>query len=148
MEVINRFSNVDGIVAAAGGERSALVFSFHKHSSDVDRARWKDLFNHLVEMLDAEPDEDEMRLVLERATLLLRRGGKVYVGAVVEKGHPAVKSLQRMVRRALKSLGAPTVRTDPRPPERAVAPSIPAPANLPPPATDPTPGSGDLGPSF
>lgn len=142
MEVINKFADVDGIVAAAGGEKSALVFAFSSHVSDDERARWRDVFNNLVGVLDLVESEDEVRFVLKEHTLLLRRGGDVYVGAVVTKGHPVVKSLQRMVRRSLQRMGAPVVRTDPRPTPPAPVPSAPAPV------TDPPSGGGDLGPSF
>lgn len=145
MEVINKFANVEGIVAAAGGERGALVFAFSSYVSDEGRARWKDVFNNLVGVIDLVGDEDEIRLVLKEHTLLLRRGGDVYVAAVVTKGHPVVKSLQRMVRKSIKKLGG---RVDPagqiRPPRPAASvPSAPAPAT-----ETPSDGGGEFGQSI
>lgn len=143
MEALHKFSKIDGILVAAGGEKSALTLTFDKSIDATARVRWESILNSLINIsaLINPRDTNEIRLMLADTTILLRRGGDLYVGAVVVKGHPIVKSLQRMVRNVLKKMGAPVMRTDPRPTSslRPAPPVPPAPAPAPAPPTPPAP---------
>lgn len=106
MTVLTRFINMDGITAVCGGTPNALDFAFCSQMSEEDRDRYKKTFMHMVNLLTLHPDQDEIKLTLGNQSVLLRQSETTYVGVIAVKGHPIVKSLQRMVRQAFKKFGA------------------------------------------
>jgi hypothetical protein len=139
MHVIRKLIDTPGILAACGGHAGAFDFAFSDSIPEVDKDRWQGVFGHLRECLEAAPSgHDEIKLVLDHQSIVLRRNGGIYVGVAVEKGHVIVKSMQRMVRAAFKKMGAPLT---PKGHSRPVAYT--------PPATLPSPGGdGDVGSSI
>jgi len=137
MKQINRLINAHGILGASVGGREQQNFGFSAEVSETDRARWKALIGRMAEAIDASPiKDDEIRVVLAGETVVLRRNDGVYVGIVVVKGHPVVKSMKRMIRSTLKQMGAPIRREEmARPP--AAAPPAPTPAAAPAPPRAP-----------
>lgn len=106
MSSLTKFTQADGIEAACGGPRAALDFSFSLHTTEEEREQYKGVFQKMIELLALVPEQDELKITLDSKSLLLRRHSGLYIGVVAIKGHPVVKSLQRMVRRAFKKMGA------------------------------------------
>ena len=133
MSALSKLIDAPGLFASCGGPQKALDFAFASDIPDVDRDLWRAVFTNLVSILEMSGDE-EMRLTMGKKSVLIRRSTDTYVGVVAQKGHPVVKSLQRMIRKSFKHFGAPVPsgRTRPKPP----APNLP-----PPPAF----GSGPFG---
>lgn len=115
MSSLTKFTQADGIQAACGGPRSALDFSFTLGTVEEEQERYKNIFAKMIELIALVPDQDELKITLDSQSLLLRRSEGIYIGIVATKGHPIVKSLQRMVRRAFRSMGARSPSTRPRP---------------------------------
>lgn len=145
MSTLNKFTQADGIQAACGGPRSALDFSFSLSISEEERERYKSIFNKMIELIALVPEQDELKITLDSQSLLLRRSDGVYIGVVATKGHPIVKSLQRMVRRAFKKMGVRAPSTRPRsdavPQATSTAPT--APLDVPSPSPHGTTGGND-----
>lgn len=135
--VLQKLIDTPGLSASCGGQKSALDFAFSDEIVGPDRDQWRGIFLNLVKILDLASDQEEVKLVVGPHSVVVRRNQDTYVGVVAQKGHPVVKSLQRMVRRAFKHLGAPMHPSRPRP-----APSV-TPTQwstpTPPPAPDRTP---------
>ena len=109
MQVINKFIEKDGILAACAGQQGALEFSFSSSTVAPDREKWKGMFAQLISVLNAAPESDEVKAITGELSLVFRRSGDTYVGVVVIKGHPVVKSVQRMVRAGFRKLGSPVL---------------------------------------
>lgn len=109
MHAISKIIQAPGILAASCGQRGSQEFVFAKDVPQEDRDRLQGMINHLCEALEASPlrQEDEIKAVLSGETVMVRRNADMHVGVVVTKGHPVVKSLQRMVRKAFRDLDAP-----------------------------------------
>lgn len=154
MQVIDKFIENDGILAACAGQRGVLEFAYPSTTVTADRERWGAMFAHLITLLDLIPD-DEIKVVVNEHTLVFRRQDVTYVGVVVIKGHPVVKSVQRMVRALFRKLGSPVpsprdARAARIRQENAAAPAAPpvapstAPVTPPPVVAD----EDDFGPRF
>lgn len=104
MQALTKITSTEGVIGACGGQRGALTFSFRHASamSDGERRRWQDLVQGAVALTERAQGHDEIRVVLSEHTILIRRDDDHFAGAIVIKGHPVVKSLQRMVRRVLR----------------------------------------------
>jgi hypothetical protein len=153
MSVLNKFTEADGIEAACGGTRNALDFSFTVGSPDEVRRRYKEIFIKMVEILEIEEGQNEFKATLDAKSLLLRRSGTTYVGVIAIKGHPVVKSLQRMVRKTFRKLGARVPETKSRTPAAAqLRPAVPTPTSTAPTrpidvSSPSSPNNGDKGPT-
>ena len=115
MSSLTKFTQADGIQAACGGPRNALDFSFKMGTAPDERNRYELIFAKMIELIALVPEQDELKITLDSQSLLLRRSDGIYIGVVATKGHPIVKSLQRMVRRAFKNMGARAPTSRPRP---------------------------------
>lgn len=122
MAVLSKFIQADGIEAACGGPRSALDYAFDSTLGEEERQVYRQIFEKMIELLDLIPQQDELKITLDNQSLLLRQNGDVFVAVVAKKGHSVVKSLQRMVRRTFKVLGAPI---DKKPEKSSPPPLVP-----------------------
>lgn len=137
--VLNQFVSAEGVSVACAGDKDLLQCAFDASVPEGAREKWKNAFDHAQKFMQTLEAEDQIKIALHEHTLLLRHNKGVYIGVVAVKGHPVIKSLQRMIRRGFKKMGAP-IGTKPT----ASQPQTPAPTPASLPAT--TPGS-DSGPS-
>ena len=122
MSRLDKLVQAPGILAASAGTLTSLEYRFSDEAVPVDFERWRQLFSGLAKLLTLRPDDDEARLVLGDYTLLLRFSEGMYVGVVARKGHPVVKSMQRMVRSAFRSFGVAAPDSKSRYTPRIVSP--------------------------
>lgn len=98
---VQRLIEAPGIVAAAktdGAQTQVLV-------SEGDARRWQPLLAAASHVLDVS-HTDEVKIALEKYSVVAVRSGTVTLGVVVVKSHPVIKSLKRMIRRAFRRLGS------------------------------------------
>lgn len=123
MSRLDKLVQAPGILAASAGNLTSLEYRFSDETDPVNFDRWRQLFAGLAKLLTLRPDDDEARLVLGDCTLLLRFSNGIYVGVVARKGHPVVKSMQRMVRSAFRSFGVVPPESKSRYTPRPVSPT-------------------------
>jgi len=110
--VLNKFTQTEGIAVACTGQYRTLIFGYSAGTSEEDQQRWEKVFTTAQELLVLlGPEETELKISLGAETLILRENNGTYLGVIAAKGHPVVKSLQRMIRRGFKRLGAPIMKS-------------------------------------
>ena len=131
---VDRLIEAPGILAASKTQNGSTVV---KADATTDVRRWQPLLATAEQILTVSR-EDEAKIALSNASVVVMRSGDITIGLVVVKSHPVVKSLKRMVRRAFKRLGSPTKAPAPRQPSITTTPVTPSLGNLPttPPADD------------
>ena len=126
--VLTKFLQTHGITIVCCGEKGSMNFGFDGAVKEPDRERFKKIFTTMAALLELMPSEEELKITLRTESLLLRKNAELYVGVVAVKGHPIVKSIQRMVRQAFRKLGAPLPmqrRPPTTPPVVPAAPVVP-----------------------
>lgn len=87
---IDRLARTDGIVA---------VYVFHPLSVSVrGLTSWHGTLSDAISLLH-RTDEDTIRLVVGKHTVIVQRVGDETVAVVLPTGHAVAKSLRRMIRR-------------------------------------------------
>lgn len=97
----DKLIDAPGIVAAAKHQAGQTELRV----SEGDARQWAPLLEAARQVLVAS-GTDEVKISLDRHTVVLLRSGAVVLGVVVVKSHPVVKSLKRMLRRAFKRMGS------------------------------------------
>lgn len=105
MSRLDEIVQAPGILAVTAGKLDSFEYRFSEGAMPADYDRWRQLFAGLARVMLMQSDVNEARLVLQDYTLLLRYSEDVIVGVVALKGHPVVKSMQRMVRSTFRHLG-------------------------------------------
>lgn len=131
MSVLQKLIDTPGIIAACGGTGPNLQFALPPPSAatDDEREQWFGIFRNLVSICEAHKDQEEIKLILKDHSIVLRRSGDTYVGLVAEKGHPVIKSMQRMLRKSFRHFGARVPEANPR--YRSIRNPAPPPASTP-----------------
>jgi len=109
---VDKLTEAPGILAAAQTENGATQL---KVGDEGDARRWAPVLDAGRQVLDAA-GTDEVKITLDKYSVVLMRSGPVTLGVAVVKSHPAVKSLKRMLRRAFKRLGKEVSKTAPATP--------------------------------
>lgn len=134
MSALQKLIDTPGIVAACGGPKSVLDFAFLSTTTQEQQEQqeqWKGVFLKLVTILDLERNEKEVKLILNDYSIVLRRSGETYVGLVAYKGHPVIKSLQRMLRNSFRHFGVPVPQAPSRQRHLNLVKTAPAPVVAP-----------------
>jgi len=131
MSVLQRLIDTPGIMVACGGPKSVLDFAFPSTTTQEQQEQWKGIFLNLVAILELERNEEEIKLILNDSSIVLRRSGETYVGLVAYKGHPVIKSLQRMLRNSFRHFGVPVPQAPSRQRHLNLVKTAPAPVVAP-----------------
>jgi hypothetical protein len=106
--------------------------------SEGDGRRWAPVLAAALQVLQSS-GEGEIKIALEKQTVVMQRSGDVVIGVVVVKSHPVVKSLKRMIRRAFKRVSDAMSSTAPAPGPGGGFPQVTRPSHggtpLPPPSS-------------
>ena len=130
---VDKLTETPGIIAAAKTEGGQTEVK----TAEGDARRWAPLLEAARQVLQVA-DDDEVKIALDKYTVVVMRAGGVVLGVVVVKSHPIVKSLKRMLRRAFKRMGATVAAPSQRTPSiKTVAPT--GPTLVPDPVPDPVP---------
>ena len=128
---VDKLIETPGIIAAAKTENGQTEVKV----AEGDARRWAPLLDAGRQVLQVA-DDDEVKIALDKYTVVIMRGGEVTISVVVVKSHPIVKSLKRMLRRAFKRMGTTVATPSHRTPHiKAVVPEPASPAAPPVPDT-------------
>lgn len=111
-----------GILAAYCRDGDEVIVEFTQSGlppSADERTRWRALIEAARDLLTAaksnRPGIDEVRLVLDRHTVLVRMQDSLVIAVVFLKGDAIVKSLPRMVRKTFRALAKSPPSPAPQP---------------------------------
>lgn len=102
---ITKITETPGIVAVLQVKEGDTKF-LEPHVTD--NKDWERILREAAGILLVS-DEDEIKITLDKHTVVAQRSGELVLGIVVVKSHPVVKSLKRMIRRAFREDGAEVV---------------------------------------
>lgn len=97
---VDKLTEVPGILAVS----KTVGYTTEVKVSDGDSRPWAPVLGGARKVLDAA-GVDELKVALDKYSVIVMRSGRVTLGVVVIKSHPVVKSLKRMLRRAFKRIG-------------------------------------------
>lgn len=98
---IQKITDTPGIVAILRSKSGSDEFS---QPTVTDNKEWKQILGDAMRLLSLS-GEDEVKVTLDKHTVVVQRSGDIVLGVVVVKSHPVVKSLKRMIRRAFREEG-------------------------------------------
>jgi len=98
---ITKITETPGIVALIQVKDGDGVFS---EPHVTDNKDWERILREAIGILLVS-DEDEIKITLDKHTVVAQKSGELLLGVVVVKSHPVVKSLKRMMRRAFRDKG-------------------------------------------
>lgn len=99
MQIPESISKHPGIIAAMRARAWPENIEPAFHGDTIWRPMLRDAM-----VLTAHTSEDSLRVVVGEHTVLIKRHEQDLVGVVVETGHDVVKSLHRMLRRAMRQV--------------------------------------------
>ncbi|MCP3677018.1 MAG: hypothetical protein GY721_05355, partial [Deltaproteobacteria bacterium] len=109
MLILANIVKTSGIVAVCGGPKSSLSFAYDDEHEGLEREKWEKILSQTLSVLEREPvgDVSDIRVQFENYTVVAKQNEGIFLGAVVVRGNPVIKSTQRLLRKAFSQFGVP-----------------------------------------
>ena len=97
---ISKIAQAPGVVAIF--KTTPEDTEYVDETGGTDLSQWRPVLEATTQVL-SHTGEPEVKVALDKHSIVVQRSGDVIIGVVVVKSHPVVKPLKRMIRRCFRN---------------------------------------------